>query len=121
MCSLVPKRFKVSASPSPPPPDPALTLILTECTKKIQQIRTAAIDVNKKLYEFNKLPATISKSSFAKREKKLHIKSLLSLFRYLTMTFQNISQVHGMFKKREYRLFCKVLAVFDGFDFRYSI
>jgi len=58
---------------------------------------------------------------FAKREKYLHIKSLLSLFRYLTITFQHISQVYGRFKKREYRLFGEVLAVFDGFYFRYGV
>ena len=45
----------------PPPPDPALTLILTDCTQKIQQLQTAAIDMNKQLLELNKLLDTLKK------------------------------------------------------------
>ena len=45
----------------PPPPDPALTLILTECTEKIQQLQTAALDINKQLLELNKLLDTLKK------------------------------------------------------------
>ena len=45
----------------PPPPDPTLTLILTDCTQKIQQLQTAAIDMNKQLLELNKLLDTLKK------------------------------------------------------------
>ena len=44
-----------------PPPDTALTLILTECTEKIQQLQNKAIDMNKQLLELNKLLDTIKK------------------------------------------------------------
>ena len=45
----------------PPPPDPSLTLILTDCTQKIQQLQNAAIDMNKQLLELNKLLDTLKK------------------------------------------------------------
>ena len=45
----------------PPPPDPALTLILTDCTQKIQQLQNAALDMNKQLLELNKLLDTLKK------------------------------------------------------------
>ena len=45
----------------PPPPDPVLTLILTDCTQKIQQLQNQAIDMNKQLLELNKLLDTIKK------------------------------------------------------------
>lgn len=45
----------------PPPPDPSLTLILTDCTQKIQQLQNAALDMNKQLLELNKLLDTIKK------------------------------------------------------------
>ena len=45
----------------PPPPDPILTLILTDCTQKIQQLQNQAIDMNKQLLELNKLLDTIKK------------------------------------------------------------
>ena len=45
----------------PPPPDPTLTIILTDCTQKIQQLQTAAIDMNKQLLELNKLLDTLKK------------------------------------------------------------
>ena len=45
----------------PPPPDAALTLILTDCTQKIQQLQNKAIDMNKQLLELNKLLDTIKK------------------------------------------------------------
>ena len=45
----------------PPPPDSALTLILTDCTQKIQQLQTAALDMNKQLLELNKLLDTLKK------------------------------------------------------------
>jgi hypothetical protein len=45
----------------PPPPDPALTIILADCTQKIQQLQTAALDMNKQLLELNKLLGTIKK------------------------------------------------------------
>ena len=45
----------------PPPPDPSLTLILTDCTQKIQQLQIAAIDMNKQLLELNKLLDTLKK------------------------------------------------------------
>ena len=45
----------------PPPPDPSLTLILTDCTQKIQQLQTAAIDMNKQLLELNKLLDTLKR------------------------------------------------------------
>ncbi|MBZ4219689.1 MAG: helix-turn-helix domain-containing protein [Chlorobium sp.] len=45
----------------PPPPDPTLTLILTDCTQKIQQLQTAALDMNKQLLELNKLLDTLKK------------------------------------------------------------
>ena len=45
----------------PPPPDPTLTLILTDCTQKIQQLQTAALDMNKQLIELNKLLDTLKK------------------------------------------------------------
>ena len=45
----------------PPPPDPTLTLILTDCTQKIQQLQNQALDMNKQLLELNKLLGTIKK------------------------------------------------------------
>ena len=45
----------------PPPPDPALTLILTDCTQKIQQLQNQALDMNKQLLELNKLLDTLKK------------------------------------------------------------
>ena len=45
----------------PPPPDPALTIILADCTQKIQQLQNAAIDMNKQLLELNKLLDTLKK------------------------------------------------------------
>ncbi len=45
----------------PPPPDPTMTLILTDCTQKIQQLQTAALDMNKQLLELNKLLDTLKK------------------------------------------------------------
>ena len=45
----------------PPPPDPAQTLILTECTQKIQQLQNQALDMNKQLLELNKLLDTLKK------------------------------------------------------------
>ncbi|MBV5326174.1 MAG: helix-turn-helix transcriptional regulator [Chlorobium sp.] len=45
----------------PPPPDPTLTLILTDCTQKIQQLQNAALDMNKQLLELNKLLDTLKK------------------------------------------------------------
>ena len=45
----------------PPPPDPALTLILTDCTQKIQQLQNHALDMNKQLLELNKLLDTLKK------------------------------------------------------------
>ena len=45
----------------PPPPDPTLTLILNDCTQKIQQLQNAAIDMNKQLLELNKLLGTLKK------------------------------------------------------------
>ena len=45
----------------PPPPDPTLTLILTDCTQKIQQLQNQALDMNKQLLELNKLIETLKK------------------------------------------------------------
>ena len=45
----------------PPPPDPSLTLILTDCTQKIQQLQNATLDMNKQLLEHNKLLDTLKK------------------------------------------------------------
>ena len=45
----------------PPPPDPSLTLILTDCTQKIQQLQNQALDMNKQLLELNKLLDTLKK------------------------------------------------------------
>jgi hypothetical protein len=45
----------------PPPPDQALTLMLTDCTDKIQQLQNKAIDMNKELLELNKLLDAIKK------------------------------------------------------------
>ena len=45
----------------PPPLDPTLTIILTDCTQKIQQLQTAALDMNKQLLELNKLLDTLKK------------------------------------------------------------
>ena len=45
----------------PPPPDPSLTLILTDCTQKIQQLQNATLDMNKQLLELNKLLDTLKK------------------------------------------------------------
>ena len=44
-----------------PPPDPALTIILTDCTQKIQQLQNQALDMNKQLLELNKLLDTLKK------------------------------------------------------------
>ncbi len=44
-----------------PPPDQALTVMLTQCTEKIQQLQNKAIDMNKELLELNKLLETIKK------------------------------------------------------------
>ncbi|MGB7510433.1 MAG: transcriptional regulator [Pelodictyon phaeoclathratiforme] len=52
---------KGSPELSPPPHDPALTFILSDCTQKIQQLQTAALDMNKQLLELNKLLDTIKK------------------------------------------------------------
>jgi hypothetical protein len=53
---------KKSTSQLPaPPPDPTLTIILTDCTQKIQQLQNQAIDMNKQLLELNKLLDTIKK------------------------------------------------------------
>jgi len=48
----------------PPPPDQTLTVMLTQCTEKIQQLQTATIDMNKELLELNKLVDTIKKRVF---------------------------------------------------------
>ena len=45
----------------PPPPDPVLTLILADCTQKIQQLQNQALDMNKQLLELNKLLDTLKK------------------------------------------------------------
>ena len=45
----------------PPPPDQTLTVMLTECTEKIQQLQNAALDMNKQLLELNKLLDTVNK------------------------------------------------------------
>ncbi|MEI6756371.1 MAG: transcriptional regulator [Chlorobium sp.] len=45
----------------PPPPDPTLAIIFTDCTQKIQQLQTAAIDMNKQLLELNKLLDTLKR------------------------------------------------------------
>ena len=45
----------------PPPPDPTLTLILTDCTQKIQQLQNQALDMNKQLLELNKLIENLKK------------------------------------------------------------
>ena len=44
-----------------PPPDPSLTLILTDCTKKIQQLQNQALYMNKQLLELNKLLDTLKR------------------------------------------------------------
>ena len=44
-----------------PPPDQTLTVILTQCTEKIQLLQNKAIDMNKELLEVNKLLDTIKK------------------------------------------------------------
>jgi hypothetical protein len=44
-----------------PPPDLALTIMLNECTEKIQHLQNKAIDMNKELLELNKLLDAIKK------------------------------------------------------------